>query len=190
MVTKTPIDLIDSGSATDGQVATADGSGGTAFEDLPTSGLTQGTVVATTSGTAIDFTSLPTGLNRITITIDNVSISDASTAIIRLGDTDGFESTAYDSVLIGLDATPSIVSTTVGFYLAGGNASLFADGIAILTRVDGNDWILSSNSKVDATQVQLCVGSKTLSAELDSIRMTTIGGTATFDSGQINIQYE
>jgi len=33
-------------------------------------------------------------------------------------------------------------------------------------------------------------GRKTLSAELDRVRITTIGGTDTFDSGTINISYE
>jgi hypothetical protein len=32
--------------------------------------------------------------------------------------------------------------------------------------------------------------SKTLSATLDRVRITTVGGTDTFDSGSINILYE
>jgi hypothetical protein len=38
--------------------------------------------------------------------------------------------------------------------------------------------------------VQLSGGSKSLSAVLDRVRITTSGGTDTFDAGKINISYE
>jgi hypothetical protein len=59
-----------------------------------------------------------------------------------------------------------------------------------LTRITGNRWI-SSHVLGDASDEEVYTGSgtKTLSAELDRIRITRTG-TNTFDSGQINIFYE
>jgi hypothetical protein len=38
--------------------------------------------------------------------------------------------------------------------------------------------------------VSSSAGSKSLSATLDRIRITTVGGTDTFDAGSVNIMYE
>jgi hypothetical protein len=42
----------------------------------------------------------------------------------------------------------------------------------------------------DSARVFHIGGSKALSATLDRVRITTVGGTDTFDGGNINIVYE
>ena len=58
--------------------------------------LTAGTVVASTSGVAIDFTSIPSWVKRITVNLDGVSTNGTSTYQIQLGDAGGPETTGYD----------------------------------------------------------------------------------------------
>jgi len=53
----------------------------------------------------------------------------------------------------------------------------------------GNGILAYSDSTYGAT-VANSAGSKTLSAQLDRIRITTVNGTDTFDAGSINIMYE
>ena len=64
-------------------------------------------------------------------------------------------------------------------------------GIISLINFSGNMWCESANVVLnDASRGGLSAGSITLSSTLDRIRITTVNGTDTFDSGQINIMYE
>ncbi len=59
--------------------------------------ITRGTAVATTSGTSVDFTSIPSTVKRITVMFDAVSNSGGDEYIIQIGDAGGVETTAYVS---------------------------------------------------------------------------------------------
>ena len=47
--------------------------------------LTAGTAVASTSGTSIDFTSIPSWVKRITVMFNEMSTSGSSDRIVQLG---------------------------------------------------------------------------------------------------------
>ena len=67
---------------TSGQVLTSGGSG--AAPTWSTAGnLTRGTAAATTSGTDVDFTSLPAGIRKITVVLDQVSINTTNNVFVR-----------------------------------------------------------------------------------------------------------
>jgi hypothetical protein len=52
-------------------------------------------------------------------------------------------------------------------------------------------WIESSNvARSDGASICVGAGTKTLSATLDRVRITTVNGTDTFDAGTINILWE
>jgi hypothetical protein len=155
--------------------------------------VTLGTSVASTSGTAIDFTGIPAGVNRITIMFVGVSTNGTSVPIVQLGDAGGIEATGY------LGAASAITTTTVGSanYTTGiGLISSMSDTIVLhgpltLTRQTGNTWVSSHVfGRNDAAGTALGGASKTLSAELDRVRLTTVGGTDTFDAGAVNIAWE
>jgi hypothetical protein len=57
---------------------------------------------------------------------------------------------------------------------------------------NNNTWVNSGTvSIVPSTGTQFCGGfSPNLSGALDRVRITTVGGTDTFDAGSINILYE
>jgi hypothetical protein len=149
--------------------------------------ITRGTAVATTSGTSVDFTSIPSTVKRITVMFDAVSNSGGDEYIIQIGDAGGVETTAYVSQSSdrGGDQT-----ATNGFIISRGNSSSSVNyGTIIINNFSGNIWSSFGNLSRGST-VASSTGSKTLSATLDRIRITTAGGVNTFDAGQVNIMYE
>ena len=60
-----------------------------------------------------------------------------------------------------------------------------------LVNVSGNKCVSSHSIAETATGSSMTGGgTKTLGGVLDRIRLTTVGGTDTFDAGSINILYE
>jgi hypothetical protein len=163
-------------------------------------GIRSGTAVAATSGTSIDFTSLPTGLKRITVMFNGVSTTGSSALQVQIGDSGGVENTLYVSnaglVTGGYPGAAGVDATaTAGFLLEyqAQAASDILNGHLVLTNVSGNIWvgsgILGSTSGA-GRNIFLYTGTKTLSDVLDRVRITTVSGTPTFDAGSINILYE
>jgi len=151
--------------------------------------ITQGTAVASTSGTSIDFTSLPAWVKKITVMFQDVSGNGTSNFLIQLGDSGGIENTGY----LGAGNINATVSTyTTGFGIALPNfAGSILQGAITIQNITGNSWIASGNfSRSDSAATGVTAGSKTLSATLDRIRLTTVNGTDTFDAGTVNIIYE
>lgn len=151
-----------------------------------------GTAVASTSGTSIDFTSIPSWVKRITVMFAGVSTNGTSGIIIQLGDSGGIENTGYISTSIQVAAASSGVSYTAGFGIIDGLAANSYSGQAIISLQDSttNTWTYSSSMTSGATTLQLGGGGKALSSTLTQLSVTTVGGANTFDLGSINILYE
>jgi uncharacterized protein YaiE (UPF0345 family) len=154
--------------------------------------ITSGTAVASTSGTSIDFTNIPSWVKRITVMFSGVSVSGTSSIIIQLGDSGGVENTGYlaSASIIGASTVLSSSHTT-GFGIRNVTAATVVSGAYTITNHNGDTWLLfgvGSDNAVPATFPS--AGSKALSATLDRIRITTVNGTDTFDAGSINILYE
>ncbi len=149
-----------------------------------------GTAVASTSGTSIDFTSIPSWVKRITLMFNEVSTNGTSVIQVQLGDSGGVEDSGYLSTKIELSTSANNSAITSGHSVVGGGAANVASGILVFVLVSGNIWIGTSSVKQSTTFMSIGNSSKTLSATLDRIRITTINGTDTFDAGSINIMYE
>ena len=152
--------------------------------------LTAGTAVASTSGTSIDFTSIPSWVKRITVMFNGVSISGGANYLIQLGDSGGFETSGYTSVVAFTGAASGRTSSTSGFICIQSTAGQFWSGQVVITLVSGNVYVESGCVGDGADYVSISGGTKTLSATLDRVRITTTNGTDTFDAGSINILYE
>jgi hypothetical protein len=151
--------------------------------------ITQGTSQASTSGTSIDFTSIPSWVKRITVMFNGVSVSGTSIPMIRLGDSGGIEATSYNGT--SGDGTSSLAMST-GFSLSHVNAAVNTwYGLATICYFGSDTWIFSFvGGQAGNLATPIAGGAKTLSATLDRIRITTVNGTDTFDAGSINILYE
>ena len=152
-----------------------------------------GTAVASTSGTSIDFTSIPSWVKRITVNFDGVSTNGTSIWLIQLGTSGGIQSSGYVGTATYVGGGPASVNFSSGFSVYTGLASITMQGsltISLLNSSTGT-WCLSGLlGNGDVAYVRLSAGSKTLSGTLDRVRITTVNGTDTFDAGSINILYE
>lgn len=152
--------------------------------------ITLGTPVATTSGTSIDFTSLPSWVKKITVQFLGVSVSSAVNLLLQIGDSGGIENTGYTAIA----NTPSVnTSATDGFILfASPSAADAVYGQVVLSLMDStnNTWVSNGMLASSGNTARNSGGGKSLSGVLDRVRLTTVGGTATFDAGTLNIQYE
>jgi hypothetical protein len=154
----------------------------------PTAKIVSGTAVASTSGTSIDFTSIPSWVKRITVMFNGVSTSGTSNFLFQLGDSGGIETTGYQSV--GSNYVGATTST-IGFVSHNTSASITSEGFIQFSTLGSNVWVGNGNfASVTAGQVVSMAGSKTLSDTLTQVRITTVNGTDTFDAGSINILYE
>ena len=156
--------------------------------------ITSGTAVASTSGTAIDFTSIPSWVKRITVMFSGVSTNGSSLVQLQVG-SGSVTTTGYVSNGINVQnaLSPIASSSTTGMLLLGVNASsVVFSGAAVLVNISGNTWCYQSScGRSDASIQVLGAGqSPTLGGTLDRIRITTVNGTDTFDAGSINILYE
>jgi hypothetical protein len=154
--------------------------------------LTAGTAVASTSGTSIDFTSIPSWVKRITVMCSAFSTNGTSNPIIQLGTSGGIQATSYTGSVWLANTTNTLNSS--GFFIspsvAGATVLESIVTICLLNSATGL-WVASivSSQSNSATGI-VGSGAKTLSGTLDRVRITTANGTDTFDAGSINILYE
>jgi len=167
-----------------------DGSASVTINNGAVLGITSGTAVASTSGTSIDFTSIPSWVKRITVMFNGVSTVTTSNWLIQLGDSGGIENTGYTSLVAYTGAATGRVSSTSGFVCVTAVGSQVVSGQFVITLVSGNVYVQSGCVADGADYVYVAGGTKTLSATLDRVRITTVNGTDTFDAGSINILYE
>ena len=154
--------------------------------------LVSGTAVASTSGTSIDFTGIPSTAKRITVMFDGVSTNGASNVNLQLGDSGGIEDTGYVGSHTAFSASAvSTVSNTTHFtvYSQASAAGLFS-GVATICLLSGNTWAASGTTGSAVPRGTTFGGSKTLSGTLDRVRITSGNGTDVFDAGSINIMWE
>jgi hypothetical protein len=143
----------------------------------------------TATGTAVDFTSIPSWVKRITVMFSDLSTNGTSQYICQLGDSGGVENTGYaGGILSGGSFT--VYSAGFSFNTNVAAASVYYGSVTIL-KLNGNQWVATTACNAGATFANGSgSGSKTLSDTLDRIRITTVNGTDTFDAGTINIMYE
>ena len=160
---------------------------------MASSVITQGTAVASTSGTSIDFTGLPSWVKRITVMFDGVSTNGVSNMQIQLGTSSGVQTTGYNCIYSYNGPSNSGGAVTTGFPIFQNNAADTKQGHAIFVLLNNNVWVGNGNFGNLGGQPgysMLTAGSKSLGGTLDRVRITTTSGTDTFDAGSINILYE
>jgi hypothetical protein len=148
----------------------------------------RGTAVATTSGTSVDFTSIPSTVKRITVLFRGFSTSGNSVPCVRLGTSSGIVSTGYLGSMSG--NTVRNVFTT-GFGIQSTDGSNVIHGAITITNIDSNFWVATGTLGASNGALTMeTAGSVDLAAQMTQLRITTTNGTDTFDAGQVNIMYE
>ena len=153
--------------------------------------LTRGTAQNTTSGTSIDFTSIPSWVKRVTVMFNNVSTTGTNNILIQLIHSGGtVVSSGYRSAAARFNGAALVeTASTAGFLLNSATAADDHYGSYVFTNLSGDIWTgVGSTTYLDGL---ICsCGGVTIASTLTGIRITTTGGTFTFDTGSINILYE
>jgi hypothetical protein len=157
-------------------------------------GVVRTATAVTASGTAVDFTSIPSWVKRVTVMLSAVSLSGTALVRFRLGDsavaTSGYSGTGSLVAAAGVAS----VAQTAGFdiYTNAASASSSFSGAITFTNVSSNTWVASGlfASSTGSTGTFPIGGTITLAGTLTQVRITTSNGTDTFDAGTINILYE
>lgn len=150
------------------------------------------TAVASTSGTSIDFTSIPAWVKRITVMFSGVSTNGTSVLQIQLG-SGSVTTTGYLGSGVGGANTNTLTVTnyTTGFPILSGSASNLFYGSMVITNISGNTWVSNGNFTTSGTAAWAANGGNVaLSGTIDRVRITTVNGTDTFDAGSINVLLE
>jgi hypothetical protein len=160
-------------------------------------GIQSATAQASTSGTSIDFTGIPSWVKRITVMLNGVSTNGTSNYLVQIGSgsvvTSGYVSgaTAIQATSTGLAS-----NSTAGFIVTASRQGAGQNefGLVIISLVSGFVYLstgnITDNGSANTTRGNTSSGTLTLSGILDRVRITTVGGTDTFDAGTINITYE
>ena len=152
--------------------------------------LTSGTAVASTSGTSIDFTSIPSWVKRITVMFNGVSTSGTSLIQVQIG-SGSVTNTGYAGACGNRAAETFFTSGFLAFYSSAPSAANLLSGSMVISLVTANTWSETSINAASATQAPAFgAGSVSLGGTLDRVRITTVNGTDTFDAGSINILWE
>jgi len=96
--------------------------GGVAVDLYP---LVSGTAQASTSGTSIDFTGIPSWVKRITVMFSGVSTNGTSEVTLQLGTSSGFVTSGYLGVALTVTTggTTGTTSLTSGFLVRMGTTA-------------------------------------------------------------------
>lgn len=145
----------------------------------------------TASGTAVDFTGIPSWAKRITVLFSGVSGSGTSPIQVQIGSgsisTSGYVGSAWVHSTTGISAS----AFTSGLVLVNTLAAVRNfQGIATFATLGGNLWVGSVTVEGNDGGGGGGATSITLGGVLDRLRITTVNGTDTFDAGTINIMWE
>ena len=169
---------------------------GASMSSMASSVITSATSQASTSGTYIDFTGIPSWAKRITVMFYGVSTSGSTGFLLRLGTSSGVVANGYLGIGDNQSGNTN-ANLTTGFIIVVDtalSAAAIMHGRAEIINITGNTWIcVSQIGRSDATGTGsslYCSGSLPLSGVLDRVRIITGNGTDTFDAGTINIMYE
>jgi hypothetical protein len=158
--------------------------------------ITQGTAVASTSGTSINFTSIPAWVKRVTCILSSVQVSGSSTILMQLGTSGGVVTSGYTNTAGSINTTNNTTrgatSTSGILTYGGGSASLYVfSGSIVFVSLGSNIWTASGTTNNsynnDSTTT---AGQVSLGGTLDRVRFFTTNGTDTFTAGTVNILYE
>lgn len=175
---------------TSGHVLTSNGAGAApTFQQ--SSGLTLLTPQTTTSGTFKDFT-IPSGAQLVLVSFRGVSVSGTSNPAIQLGDSGGVEASNYLGATSQIGSTVQTGNHSTAFRFLSALAANVMYGNVTLTLENASDntWSCSGSIGLSSSADQFLIsGSKSLSAELTTVRITTVGGANTFDAGELNVSW-
>ena len=149
--------------------------------------------VASTSGTVIGFTGIPSTAKKIVMCFNGVSTNGTNALLLQFGISSGYDTTGYNSAStyyqgIAPFSSPIRYSSGIGIQYANTTTTLYGVMECTLMDASNNIWVVHGNfSTSSGDYLYMSAGGKSLSGTLDRVRLTTVGGTDAFDAGSLNI---
>jgi len=153
--------------------------------------ITSGTAQASTSGTSIDFTGIPSWVKRVTVMFSGVSGNGSSSILVQLGTgSTTYTTSGYAATGSYTDTATNLVTSTAGFPIFQNSAASAYSGTMVISNITGNTWVANHSGANGTSYSNNGGGNVALGAVLTAVRITRVNGTDTFDAGSINILYE
>ena len=153
-------------------------------------GFTLGTPTATTSGSTVTYTGIPSGTKMIIFNLAGVSDSGSSHQRFQLGTSGGLKTSGYISTSGNFEGGGGgTMSDTSGFGLKNDFNARITSGQAFFTLQDSsnNTWVYSFIGKHDGTLILFAGGNVSLSGTCDRVSFQSV--SSSFDAGNVNIMY-
>lgn len=144
--------------------------------------------IATTSGTSVSFTSIPSWVKRITLILDKVSLSSGGQLLVKLGTSGGIVSTGYDSTSALVLVTPEVQTNTTGLVVALNADGRELSGMMTIALLTTNRWMANHCFRSSNTAVSFGGGGVNIGGTLTQIQL--VPTTGNFDQGTASILYE
>jgi hypothetical protein len=153
-------------------------------------GFTLGTEQATTSGSSVTFTGIPSGTTQINLMLNHVSGNGTGTYTVTIGDSGGLETSGYEGGASTVDAGHTVGANSAAFIvLRTSSAAQFFNGVVSFYLEDSsaNTWSIYGIIGDEPGGNDVCSGSKSLSGELTQLSFIMAD---TMDAGAVNISYQ
>ena len=148
------------------------------------------------SGVSSDVTSIPSWVTQILVKFASLSTNGTSIPVLQLGDSGGIETTGYDGSVSVVTSAPSVAAASISNGLALTTsiaATTLLNGQISISRISSstNLWSMAFLGSFQGGGITIqSFASKALSAELTQLRLTTFGGTESFDSGVVSVSWQ
>ena len=153
-----------------------------------------GSPFATTSGSSVSVTGIPSWVKKITISFNGVSIAaDANSLSMQIGDSGGLHTTGYDSVCNEISASGNTTQQSTSVFLLNSSTNALAtddyNGHAIITLADSSnfDYVFSLVMNNSAGDHIISSSQVSLDTVLTQFQLAT---SSTFDAGSFSVHYE
>jgi hypothetical protein len=162
------------------------------FAPLERSRVQVQTAVVASGQTFVDFTGVPAWANRITVTMAGFSTSGTNAYFLRVG-AGSVANAGYTGARTTIaGATPVSGNPTAEVQIGVGPvAGAVYRGLWTIQRHSGNTWVIAGQGSFsDTATTHFASAEITLSGDLDRVRITSSGGSDTFDAGSINVSWD
>ena len=180
--------VLPTGNGSADQALVTNGSGTLSFADRGR--MTLSTSQASTSGTAVNFTDVPSWAKKVTILFSGVGTTGANAMTIQIGTGGSYVTSGYAGTGTQSASASSSALSTTDFRINRSSGVPLA-GSCIIYAFGGNTYVASLVMGATATgaMVQLAGSTITLAGVMDRFRVSTTS-TDTFNAGSINVLYE
>lgn len=153
--------------------------------------ITAGTATATTSGSSVSFSGIPTWVKRVTILFKSVTVSNTDNILVQIGPSGGLTTSGYTSGSSAVTGANSASSASNGFCIVGVTSNVFS-GIMTVCLLDASNYVYVSShagSNFNGNNNSFGGGQVTSTDLITQLKILT-SGAGTFSAGSVNILYE